>query len=168
MIDLETTGMDLRRDDIVSYGAVIVANDRIHCGRSTYRLVQPERPVSVASLTVHQPRQADLAGAPRIDDLLHDLIDLLDQRVLVAHEAWFEEAFLNQALRPARTFARPFRHRYPRPAAGMRADRGRLAAPVPVVRTPGGLQAPSHGPKVPGCPCRPAADGASRPIVPST
>ena len=98
VLDLETTGMDLRRDDIVSYGAVIVANGRIHCGQSAYRLVRPERAVSVASLTVHQLRQADLADAPRIDDVLDDLIDLLAHRALVAHAAWFEEAFLNRAL----------------------------------------------------------------------
>jgi DNA polymerase-3 subunit epsilon len=100
VLDIETTGMDLRRDDIVSYGAVIVANGRIHCGRSAYGLVMPERQVSVASLTVHNLRQADLAGAPRIEDLLDDLIDLLAHRVLVAHAAWFEEAFLNRTLRP--------------------------------------------------------------------
>jgi DNA polymerase-3 subunit epsilon len=99
VLDVETTGMDLRRDDVVSYGAVIVANGRIHCGRSAYRLVRPERAVSVAALAVHQLRQVDLAGAPRIDDVLNDLTDLLANRALVAHAAWFEEAFLNRALR---------------------------------------------------------------------
>lgn len=98
VVDLETTGMDLRHDDIVSYGATIVANGRIHCGRSAYGLVNPYRPVSVASLTVHHLGQADLADAPRIDDVLDELIDLLADRVLVAHAAWFEQAFLNRAL----------------------------------------------------------------------
>jgi DNA polymerase III subunit epsilon len=98
VVDLETTGMDLRHDDIVSYGATIVANGRIHCGRSVYSLVNPDRPVSVASLTVHNLRQADLAAAPRLDDVLDQLIDLLAHRVLVAHAAWFEHAFLNRAL----------------------------------------------------------------------
>ncbi len=98
VIDLETTGMDLRHDDIVSFGATIVANGRIHCGRSAYGLVSPRRPVSVASLKVHNLRQADLADAPPIDDVLDALIGLLAHRVLVAHAAWFEHAFLNRAL----------------------------------------------------------------------
>jgi DNA polymerase III subunit epsilon len=98
VIDLETTGMDLRGDDIVSYGATIVADGRIHCGRSVYSLVRPDQRVSVASLTVHNLRQTDLADAPGIDDVLDDLIDLLAHRVLVAHAAWFEQAFLNRAL----------------------------------------------------------------------
>jgi len=99
VLDLETTGMDLRRDEIVSYGAVIVASGRINCGRSAYGLVRPERTVSVAALAVHHLRQVDLAGAPRIDDVLDDLTDLLAHRALVAHAAWFEEAFLNRVLR---------------------------------------------------------------------
>lgn len=98
VMDLETTGMDLRRDDIVSYGATIVADGRIHCGRSVYRLVRPERPVSVAAMTVHQLRQADLDAAARIDEVLDDLIGLLAHRVLVAHAAWFDAAYLNRAL----------------------------------------------------------------------
>jgi DNA polymerase-3 subunit epsilon len=98
VIDLETTGMDLRHDDIVSYGATIVANGRIHIGRSEYGLTRPDRPISRAALTVHHLRQADLAGAPRIDDILDNLINLLANRVLVAHNAWFEQAFLNRAL----------------------------------------------------------------------
>lgn len=61
-------------------------------------LVRPDQRVSVASLTVHNLRQTDLADAPGIDDVLDDLIDLLAHRVLVAHAAWFEQAFLNRAL----------------------------------------------------------------------
>ncbi len=99
VVDVETTGMDLRRDDIVSFGAVVIANGRIHCGRSAYSLVRPQRQVSVTSLAVHHLRQVDLAAAPGIDDALDDLVNLLADRVLVAHAAWFEEALLNRALR---------------------------------------------------------------------
>jgi DNA polymerase III subunit epsilon len=99
VLDLETTGLDLRRDDIVSFGATIVAHGRIHCGRSVYRLVRPERPVSVAALTVHGLRESDLAESPGIDAVLDELIGLLSHRVLVAHEAWFEEALLARVLR---------------------------------------------------------------------
>jgi DNA polymerase III subunit epsilon len=56
--------------------------------------------VSVDALTVHGLRAADLAGAPPIDDVLEDLIDLLSDRILVAHAAWVERAFLDRALRP--------------------------------------------------------------------
>jgi DNA polymerase-3 subunit epsilon len=99
VIDLETTGLDLRRDDIVAYGAAIVTQARIPCGRTAYGLVRPTRAISVPALTVHGLRPADLADAPTIDEAVGDLIDLLSNRVLVAHAAWIERAFLNRALR---------------------------------------------------------------------
>ena len=99
VLDLETTGLDLRRDEIVSYGAAIVRQARIPCARVAYAQVRPRRPSSVAALRVHGLRGVDLAGAAPIDDVLDDIIDLLSGRVLVAHAAWLERAFLNRVLR---------------------------------------------------------------------
>jgi DNA polymerase-3 subunit epsilon len=100
VLDLETTGLDLAGDDIVSYGAALVVGGRIPCGRVVYREVRPGRPVSVGAVTVHGLRTADLAGAPPLAEVLDDVIDVLSGRVLVAHAAWVERAFLDRALRP--------------------------------------------------------------------
>jgi DNA polymerase-3 subunit epsilon len=100
VLDLETTGLDLGRDEIVSYGAALVRDGRIPCGRTTYRVLRPARPVSVAALRVHGLRDADLAHAPPIAEVLGDLVGLLAGRVPVAHAAWVERAFLDRALRP--------------------------------------------------------------------
>jgi DNA polymerase-3 subunit epsilon len=99
VFDVETTGLGLDRDDIVSYGAALVVGGRIPCGRLVYREVRPERPVSVGALTVHGLRTADLAAAPPIEDVLDEVLDLLSRRVLVAHAAWVERAFLQRVLR---------------------------------------------------------------------
>lgn len=100
VVDVETTGLDLRRDEIIAFGVAIVTHARIPCDRTTYSLVRPSRPVSVPALAVHALRTADLAHAPALDEVVDQLIDLLTGRVLVAHAAWVERAFLNRALRP--------------------------------------------------------------------
>jgi DNA polymerase-3 subunit epsilon len=100
VVDVETTGLDLRRDDVISYGAVIVSKARIPCGQVVYRQLRPTRPISVAAMTVHGLRSADLADAPTIGDVLDELIELLTGRVPVAHAAWVDRAFLDRALRP--------------------------------------------------------------------
>lgn len=100
VVDLETTGLDLRRDEVISYGAAIVRHARIPCGQVVYRQLRPTRPISVAAMTVHGLRSADLADAPPIGDVLDELIELLAGRVPVAHAAWVERAFLDRALRP--------------------------------------------------------------------
>jgi DNA polymerase-3 subunit epsilon len=53
----------------------------------------------VAALKVHGLRPADLADAPTIGEALDDLVGLLRDRVVVAHAAWIERAFLNRVLR---------------------------------------------------------------------
>jgi len=100
VVDLETTGLDLRRDDVVSIGTAFVRHARIPCGQVVYRQLRPSRPSSVAAMTVHGLRGADLADAPPIGAVLDELIDLLTGRVPVAHAAWVERAFLDRALRP--------------------------------------------------------------------
>lgn len=100
VVDLETTGLDLRRDDPVSYGAVLVRHARIPCGEVVYRPLRPSRPISVAAMTVHGLRLADLADAAPIGAVLDELVELLAGRVPVAHGAWVERAFLDRALRP--------------------------------------------------------------------
>ncbi|WP_432834125.1 exonuclease domain-containing protein [Dactylosporangium sp. CA-092794] len=100
VVDLETTGLDLRRDEIVSYGAVPVRHARIPCAEVVYRQLRPARPISVAAMTVHGLRGADLADAPPLGDVVDELVELLSGRVPVAHAAWVERAFLDRALRP--------------------------------------------------------------------
>lgn len=97
VVDLETTGLHLRRDDIVSYGAVLVRDGRVHAGSRVYGLVRPRRELSEASIAVHGLRAVDLADAPGLDDCVQRLTGLLDGRVLVAHAAWVEQAFLSRA-----------------------------------------------------------------------
>ena len=101
VVDLETTGLDLRRDEIVSFGAVVVRGGRTVVDSCVYGLMRPSRPVSRSAVEVHALRQEDLVGAPTPAERAPELVDLLDGRVLVAHAAWVEQAFLGRALVPA-------------------------------------------------------------------
>jgi DNA polymerase III subunit epsilon len=100
-IDVETTGLDLRRDSIVSVGAAPISQGRI-VGRDTYySLVRPVSPVSVAAMRVHYLRPADLEHAPAAEDVAREVARLLAGRILIAHAAWIERAFLGRLLRQA-------------------------------------------------------------------
>jgi DNA polymerase-3 subunit epsilon len=100
-IDVETTGLDLRRDSIVSIGSAGIRNGRIVCGDSYYSLIRPAGPVSVASMRIHCLRPADLAGAPMARVVGQEIARRLDGRIVVAHAAWIERAFLKRLLREA-------------------------------------------------------------------
>jgi DNA polymerase-3 subunit epsilon len=99
VVDLEATGMDLRHDDIVSYGAVLVRSGRIVARSCLYGLVKPIRPVSEGALTVHALTSAELVDAPPLSQCAEALSEMMRGRALVAHAAWVERAFLNRAFK---------------------------------------------------------------------
>ncbi len=97
VVDLETTGLDLRRDQIVSYGSVLVREGRIVAATTNYGLVRPTVEVSASALKVHALTAAELAGAPALEACADSLAEQLRDRVLVAHAAWVERAFIKRA-----------------------------------------------------------------------
>jgi len=97
VVDFETTGLDVQHDQILSFGLVPIENGRILSSRAQYGLVHAESPVPARSIVVHSLRDADLAGAPALDESLGTIFDALDGRIIVAHGAWVERGFLEQA-----------------------------------------------------------------------
>ena len=97
-LDFETTGLDLRRDQVVSFGAVLVTGGRIRLASAVHQVVRPTCPVSPQAAAVHALTTAELATAPPLAEQLDRLVELLDGRVLLAHAARIEQAFLDRAL----------------------------------------------------------------------
>jgi DNA polymerase III subunit epsilon len=93
-IDLETTGLDLRHDEIVSFAGVPIDHGRIVAGEAVRGLVRPEGAPSGSSVEIHGLRAADLAAAPPAPEALAPLTTVLTGRIPVAHAAWVERAFL--------------------------------------------------------------------------
>jgi DNA polymerase III subunit epsilon len=100
-IDVETTGLDLRQDSVVSVGSVPIRDGRVIYREHYYSLIRPAGPVSVAAMRVHYLRPADLARAPAAAEVAQQVADRLAGRIVVAHAAWIERAFLTRLLRQA-------------------------------------------------------------------
>lgn len=109
VVDLETTGLDPRRDEIISYAAIPVTNGRIVVGGAESTLIRPAQMPGATTIRIHGLRPDDLAGAPTLPDALEPILRSLAGRVLVAHAAWVERGFLAAALRHAgvRSLAKP-------------------------------------------------------------
>ncbi len=99
VIDLETTGLDPRRDHIVSYGAVPIRDGRVKTAESVYGLVQVPGDVPPTSTKFHNLRTQDLDGAPPLSECVATLDDLIGGHPVVAHCAWIERSFLRKAFR---------------------------------------------------------------------
>jgi DNA polymerase III subunit epsilon len=95
-LDFEATGLDLRRDRIISFGTVPISRGGIELAGSVYQLVDPGdvRP-SPESITVHGLRAVDLVGAPTVQMARTALRRSIDHRFLVTWWAPVEAAFLD-------------------------------------------------------------------------
>jgi DNA polymerase III subunit epsilon len=93
-VDLETTGLDPRRDGVISFAAVPVEGGRIVVGETVTGLVRPAAPPPPPSIEVHGLRAQDLAEAAPPPGALEPLVHAMRDRILVAHVAGIERAFL--------------------------------------------------------------------------
>jgi len=99
VVDLELSGLDPRRHEIVSFGAIPIAEGRLQLAHAVTGLVRPVGPMSESAIRIHGIRTADLADAPPLAEAIGPLLEVMAGRALVAHVARVERAFLGRALR---------------------------------------------------------------------
>jgi len=99
-VDVETTGLDRRRDEVLSFAAVPIDGGRVRAGAAVTGLVRPAQRPSPASVEIHGLRAVDLAAAPAAPEAFVPLVAALEGRIPVAHAAWMERDFLRPRLRP--------------------------------------------------------------------
>jgi DNA polymerase-3 subunit epsilon len=109
-LDLETTGLDPRRDHILSVGMVPVRDGVIRWGERLYTLVRGVEQASEAgALGVHQILPGDTALAPDEHEVVRQVFQRLEGRVLLVHHAPIDLRFLRAA-------GRRNRYRWPGPS----------------------------------------------------
>ncbi|KUG56798.1 hypothetical protein AVL62_11705 [Serinicoccus chungangensis] len=107
-LDLETTGLDPRRHEVLSVGHVPVVEGRIVLAQARHELVRPQGPVGESA--VHHGLTDDrLAHRPDLAQVLPGVLGALRaeggegappvRRVLLAHFAQIETAFLSASCR---------------------------------------------------------------------
>ena len=99
-LDCETTGLNVRTDEIISIGAVRIVGNRIMTSERLELLVRPERGVSAESVRIHRLRERDLAEGLPIDEAMKQLMRFIGSRPLVGYYLEFDVAMLNRAIWP--------------------------------------------------------------------
>jgi len=98
-IDCETTGLDTRRDDIVSVAAVPIHGSRILASRRFEATVRPSARMKAEAIKVHRLREGDVAGGRSIEDVLPELLRFIGPRPLVGYYLEFDIAMINRPMR---------------------------------------------------------------------
>jgi len=95
VFDTETTGLQPSAgDEIIQIGATRVVAGKLRRQECFEQLVDPQRPLSAAGITIHGIAPAQLRGQPLIQAVLPAFHAYAQDTVLVAHNAAFDMRFL--------------------------------------------------------------------------
>lgn len=96
VFDLETTGLNNRKDRIVEIGAIRYSRGVVL--ESMNSLINPDLPIPSAVSSIHGIYDRDVADKPFIEEILPQFLNFIDNSILVAHNASFDVGFIKKAL----------------------------------------------------------------------
>ncbi|MDY0052184.1 MAG: 3'-5' exonuclease [Aliarcobacter sp.] len=98
--DCETTGLDPKKDDIISIGAVIIKNNTIVASKKFVRFIKPKTKLQIEAIKIHHIRECDLKDAEDIDKVIYEFLEFIGNRTLVGYFLEFDIAMINKYLKP--------------------------------------------------------------------
>lgn len=99
VLDLETTGLDVKRDTVLSVGAVRVGGGGIELGQTFERVLAVQVALKSDAQLFHGFTQADLAAGEDPREVLLELLEWGQDAIWLAWHAWFDEAMLYRSAR---------------------------------------------------------------------
>ncbi|WP_428984266.1 3'-5' exonuclease [Ralstonia edaphi] len=99
-LDCETTGLNVRTDEIISIGAVRIVGNRILTSECLELLIRPQGEMRPESICVHRLRNRDLDSGVSIEQAVHTLLHFIGSRPLVGYYLEFDVAMLNRVVMP--------------------------------------------------------------------
>ncbi len=96
VIDTELTGLNEKKDSIISMGAVRMNGTRIELADSFHQLVRPESKFQPKSVVVHEITPSDVLEKPNIDAVLSEFLRFCDDDVIVGHCVSIDLSFINR------------------------------------------------------------------------
>jgi DNA polymerase-3 subunit epsilon len=99
VLDTELTGLNERKDSILSIGAVRMAGTRIELANSFHQLVKPETKFKPDSVVVHEITPSDVLEKPNIDVILSEFLEFCGSDILVGHCLSIDLSFINREMK---------------------------------------------------------------------
>jgi len=107
--DCETTGLDVRRDDIITIAAVRIRDNRILTSERFEAVVRPEARMNVEAIKVHRLREMDVAAGERIQAIIPQFLHFVGGRPLVGYYVDFDVRMVDKYLLGLKGFELPNR-----------------------------------------------------------
>jgi DNA polymerase III epsilon subunit family exonuclease len=95
VLDVETTGLDYKRERIIEFAAVRLENGVIKDKFET--LINPKQHIRKSSMAIHGITEEMVADAPVEEEIMPAVFEFIGEHALVAHNAIFDYNFINEA-----------------------------------------------------------------------
>ncbi|MDH5406983.1 MAG: DUF294 nucleotidyltransferase-like domain-containing protein [Gammaproteobacteria bacterium] len=94
ILDLETTGLDVKNDRVIQIGAISTQGANQHYLAVIDQLINPGIAIPQSSTEIHNIDDTDVARAPSFKDVATHLIAQMKNRVIIGHHIAFDLAIL--------------------------------------------------------------------------
>jgi len=100
VFDCETTGLNPKKDDIISIGAVKIKGNKIMTNEALHLFVKQDKQISHESIAIHQIRHCDLEDAIPLKEAIEQFLYYIGNKTLVGYYLEFDVAMINKYLKP--------------------------------------------------------------------
>lgn len=97
-LDTETTGFQVYAGDEIVEIALVEYIGHRRTGREFCSLIRPGIAIPPSSTNIHGISDDDVADAPRIDEVIEDIVNFIGHSVLVGHHVEFDLRFIDRAV----------------------------------------------------------------------
>jgi DNA polymerase III subunit epsilon len=98
IFDTETTGIDARVERIIEIGAIELEH-RVPTGRTFHCFLNPDgKPIDPGATAIHGITDAQVRDQPLFRDVIDEFLAFVRDAKLVAHNASFDQGFINAEL----------------------------------------------------------------------
>ena len=95
-LDIETTGLDSKKDKIVSIGLVQISDLGIKLNSCWHQIIKTNKVLSEKSVVIHNITDDETATGISIEDAIPELLHRLKGKVVLVHNSNIEQGFINE------------------------------------------------------------------------
>ncbi len=100
VFDTETTGLNPKKDEILSIGAVKIKDNKILTSQTFEVYVKNSCVISSESKKIHGIREVDLLDAKSTQEAIEEFLEFIGSRPLVGYYLEFDVAMINKYVKP--------------------------------------------------------------------
>ena len=100
VFDTETTGLNPKKDEILSIGAVIVKENKILTSQKFELFVKPSKDIKEESIKIHQICNIDLENGCEPKEAMEQFLHFIGSRPLVGYYIDFDVKMVNKYIKP--------------------------------------------------------------------